>query len=84
MIAKNMIQMSFCISRVTSDLNGNSHAVKELNIEDFLKKVGQLEPSIDIENDMSSSNESINLTVTDLWFSLFIHGQLSWKTYKQN
>ena len=63
-IGKDLILKSFIVSGLTSDLNGNDdgklRAVKELGIGDFLREARRLEPPIDIENDVSSSDESIS------------------------
>ena len=63
-IGKDLILKSFLVSGLTSDLHGNDDgklcAVKELGIGDFLREARHLEPSIDIENDVSSSDESLS------------------------
>ena len=62
-IGKDLILKSFLVSGLTSDLHGNDdgklRAVKELGIGDFLREARHLEPSIDIGNDVSSSDESL-------------------------
>ena len=63
MVDKDIIQKSFLASGLTTNLNGsddcNIHAVKELDIGDYLENERHLNPAMDIEDDVSSSDESI-------------------------